>query len=63
MLIDHARSATVESDECVLRYESSFEDTKLNIGDYTSMKNVGGQFPFGEVFTEPIDLEGVNGEV
>ena len=27
------------------------------------MKNVGGQFPIGEVFTEPIDLEGVNGEV
>jgi aminopeptidase len=63
-LIDQAQSAAVESGEgCVLRYASTFEDTKLNIGDYTGMKNVGGQFPIGEVFTEPINLEGVNGEV
>ena len=62
-LIDQAQSAVVESGGCSLRYQSTFEETKLNIGDYTGMKNVGGQFPIGEVFTEPKDLEGVNGEV
>lgn len=62
-MIDQAQSATVESGGCVLQYQSTFEETKLNIGDYSGMKNVGGQFPIGEVFTEPKDLEGVNGEV
>ena len=63
ILIDQAKSATLESGGCTLRYQSVFEDTKLNIGDYTGMKNVGGQFPIGEVFTEPKDFDGVNGEV
>lgn len=62
-LIDQATSAAVESGGCVLRYASTFEETKLNIGDYTGMKNIGGQFPIGEVFTEPRELEGVSGEV
>jgi hypothetical protein len=62
-LIDQAKSAVVESVGASLRYESDFEDTKLNTGDYTGMKNVGGQFPIGEVFTEAKNLEGVNGEV
>ncbi|MFU8797609.1 MAG: hypothetical protein ACNA7Y_02790, partial [Gammaproteobacteria bacterium] len=34
-----------------------------NIGDYTGMTNVGGQFPIGEVFTEAQNLESVNGRV
>lgn len=62
-LIDQAQSAVVESPGCKLNYLSMFEDTKLNIGDYTGMKNVGGQFPIGEVFTEPKNFAGVNGEV
>lgn len=45
-----------------LLYESPMEDSKLNIGDYSHMKNVGGTFPIGEVFTEPQDLTRVNGE-
>ena len=36
---------------------------KLNIGDYSQMLNIGGQFPIGEVFTEAQDLEAVNGRV
>src|SRR5690606_18007572 len=32
-------------------------------GDYRGMKNVGGTFPIGEIFTEPQDLRAVNGEV
>ena len=44
-------------------FPSGFESAKLNVGDYTGMKNVGGQFPIGEVFTEARDLESVNGRV
>jgi leucyl aminopeptidase (aminopeptidase T) len=46
-----------------LIYASPFEDAKLNIGDYSGMKNWGGQFPIGEVFTEAKDLESVRGRV
>lgn len=62
-LIDQAQAAEVHSGGAVLSYDSTFEDAKLNVGDYTGMKNVGGQFPIGEVFTEAKDLAGVNGEV
>lgn len=62
--IDAASTIVVESEGGgVLTYEGGFEDVKLNIGDYTGMKNVGGQFPIGEVFTEPKDLTRVNGTV
>jgi len=44
-----------------LVFGSRFEPAKLNIGDYSEMHNVGGQFPIGEVFTEALDLEAVNG--
>lgn len=46
-----------------LVYASPFEEAKLNIGDYAEMKNVGGSFPIGEVFSEPKTLERVNGEL
>lgn len=46
-----------------LVYGAPFEAPKLNIGDYTGMRNIGGQFPIGEVFTEPVDLSRVNGTV
>jgi hypothetical protein len=63
-LVDAASTIVVESEGGgVLTYEGGFEDTKLNIGDYTGMKNVGGQFPIGEVFTEPKELVRVNGTV
>lgn len=45
-----------------LVYESGMESSKLNIGDYSQMKNVGGTFPIGEVFTEASDFSKVNGE-
>ena len=61
--IDSAAGAVVDSGGERLVYESPFEDAKLNIGDYGTLKNVGGQFPIGEVFTEPRDLERVNGRV
>ncbi|MDP2312151.1 MAG: hypothetical protein Q8P41_04545 [Pseudomonadota bacterium] len=64
--IDAARTIRVvtgRDPERALVYEGPFEDAKLNVGDYTGFANVGGQFPIGEVFTEAVDLEAVNGEV
>jgi aminopeptidase len=61
--IDCASGAVVDSGGERLVYDSAFEPAKLNVGDYTGMTNVGGQFPIGEVFTEPLDLEKVNGRV
>lgn len=60
--IDRATSAMVDSGGAQLHF-GALELAKLNIGDYTGMANIGGQFPIGEVFTEARDLEGVNGEV
>ena len=50
-------------EETELIYASPFEAAKLNIGDYRGMKNIGGQFPIGEVFSEPKQLRCVNGTV
>src|SRR5450830_93681 len=61
--IDRARSGVVDSGGERLVFGSPFESAKLNIGDYSGMNNVGGQFPLGEVFTEARDLEAVNGRV
>ncbi|MFA9274741.1 MAG: hypothetical protein ACEQSE_07685 [Candidatus Aquirickettsiella gammari] len=62
-LIDQAPYGVVDSGGAELVFASPFEDAKLNIGDYSEMKNWGGQFPIGEVFTEAKDLEAVNGRV
>jgi leucyl aminopeptidase (aminopeptidase T) len=59
--IGQAKSGVVESGGERLVFASPFEEAKLNIGDYSAMKNVGGLFPIGEVFTEAQDLEAVNG--
>ena len=62
--IDRASGAVVESGQgAQLIYQSAFEPAKLNIGDYAGLTNVGGQFPIGEVFTEPKDLQAVRGQV
>jgi len=59
--IDQSKSIVLESGGEQLTFNAGFEPTKLNVGDYTEMRNVGGQFPIGEVFTESKDLESVNG--
>jgi aminopeptidase len=59
--IDQAQRAKVRGADSVLTFDSPLELAKLNIGDYSAMNNVGGQFPIGEVFTEARDLEAVNG--
>ena len=59
--IDNAPMGRVVGGGEELVFASGFEPAKLNIGDYSEMHNVGGQFPIGEVFTEALDLEAVNG--
>ena len=61
--IDRARGGVLDSGGELLVFASPFESAKLNVGDYSQMKNVGGQFPIGEVFTEAQDLQAVNGRV
>jgi len=61
--IDSAQTGVIDSGGELLVFASGFEPARLNIGDYREMKNVGGQFPIGEVFTESLDLEAVNGRV
>ncbi len=59
--LDVAKVGVVESQGERLTFPAGFESAKMNIGDYTGMKNTGGQFPIGEVFTESKDLEAVHG--
>ena len=61
--IDQASHGVVDSDGAQLIFSGKFESAKLNVGDYSEMKNVGGQFPIGEVFTESVNLEDVHGKV
>jgi aminopeptidase len=61
--IDRAKNIVVKCQDTELVYESEMQPTLLNIGDYTGMKNIGGTFPVGEVFSEPKELNCVNGEV
>src|SRR3989339_451169 len=61
--IDHCSRITVDCPGTTLVYDSAFEPAKLNIGDYSDMKNVGGTYPIGEVFSEPLDLTKINGEL
>jgi hypothetical protein len=62
-MIDEATEIIVSCAGTTLTYVGGMEDGKLNIGDYTGMKNVGGTYPIGEVFSEAKDLTKVNGEV
>ena len=61
--INNAKYASLESDGELLVYGCALENAKLNIGDYSNMNNVGGQFPIGEVFTEATDFDSLNGRV
>jgi len=61
--IDKAQTGVIDSGGEQLIFSAAFEPAKLNIGDYSQLNNIGGQFPLGEVFTESRDLEAVNGRV
>jgi hypothetical protein len=60
-ILHDAEGAVVHSGDEKLIYRGGFEDPKINIGDYREMKNMGGQFPIGEVFTEATELTSLNG--
>ena len=63
LAIDTAGRALVSGGGEELLFSAGFEDAQLNVGDYREMKNAGGQFPIGEVFTESLDLAAVNGRI
>lgn len=64
VMIDQAQGGYLDSGgDARLVFGSAFESAKLNVGDYSEMLNIGGQFPIGEVFTEARDLEAVHGRV
>lgn len=60
--LDRAKRVVVACEGTELVYDGPLEEAKLNIGDYSEMKNTGGTFPIGEVFTESRDLRSVEGE-
>ena len=60
--IDVAKAGVIYSGGEALHFPAGFEPAKLNIGDYSTMPNVGGQFPIGEVFTESKELTALNGK-
>ncbi len=60
--VDAAKRVVVSCRDTELVYEGGMEETKMNIGDYSEMKNVGGTFPIGEVFSEAKELRMVNGQ-
>jgi len=59
--IDAAKKCVIDSGHNHFLTYNTLELAKLNVGDYSAMTNVGGQFPIGEVFTEAKNLESVNG--
>ncbi len=62
--LDEAKEGVIECQGGErLTFPVGFEPAKMNIGDYRQMKNTGGQFPIGEVFTESKDLEAVHGRL
>ncbi len=61
--IDVAKTGVIDSFGEQLIFSEGFEPAKLNVGDYSQMNNIGGQFPIGEIFTESKQLEALNGRV
>ncbi|MFQ5579335.1 MAG: hypothetical protein ACE5FZ_01870 [Nitrospiria bacterium] len=59
--ISRAKKVRITCEDAELVYDSSFLEPKLNIGDYEDMKNIGGQYPIGEVFTEPEEISRLSG--
>ncbi|MEK6821517.1 MAG: hypothetical protein AABY11_03920 [archaeon] len=47
----------------VLKWDSRMEKPVVNDGDYSKTPNHGGGYPIGEIFSEPVDISKVNGEV
>jgi aminopeptidase len=61
--LESTKTLQIKSKEAILEVQNGLEIPKPNLGDYTSMNNVGGTFPIGEVFTEAKNFEDMNGSV
>ena len=61
-ILESAEEVIVTCPGTKLVYQGGMETAKLNVGDYSAMKNIGGTYPIGEVFTEAKELAQVNGE-
>ncbi len=63
-VVSEAKEVTFTSqDGSEFSVQGPFEDMKPNLGVYEQGQNVGGGFPVGEVFTEPVNLNAFNGEL
>src|SRR3989344_1441345 len=60
-LLNAKKVEIVSKDGSKLLYDSLLEEPKKNIGDFS--KSLGTLFPVGEIFSEPSNLEKVNGFV
>lgn len=60
-ILSKSQNLIIKYGEKKLIINSTLEIPKLNIGHYSGMKNIGGAYPIGEVFTESKDLTKVNG--
>lgn len=59
--LENVQELVIKGGSETLTVTGGLESPKLNIGDYTGMENIGGTFPIGEVFTEALDLNNMNG--
>ena len=59
----HTQTLQIQYQNTELIITGGLEHPKLNIGDYSGMKNIGGTFPIGEVFTEGKDFSRINGSL
>ena len=47
----------------IFEIKSKMEKPFVNDGDYSAEENIGGGYPIGEAFSEPVDITQSNGEV
>ena len=62
-LLSNTEELRVKSHGAEFTVTEGLENAKPNLGDYSEMKNIGGAFPIGEVFTEAKDLHSANGSL
>ncbi len=62
-LLDNATMLTITGENTQLNIDGRLELTKLNVGDYRNVPNIGGTFPIGEVFTEAKEFTSMNGSL
>jgi len=61
--LDPAKELCIEGEDAVLTVSGPLLPSLLNIGNYAGMKNVGGTLPIGEVISECVNFEDMNGSM